>query len=206
MSKAKYYVVWAGRQTGVFSSWEECKKQTDNFNHPLYKSFTNKQEAEKAFRDSPYLHIKKREQHSVPSSLAQRPILQSLSVDAACSGNPGKMEYRGVHVQTKEVWFHQAFPLGTNNIGEFLAIVHGLAGLKQKNINIPVYSDSQIAIGWVKKKKCATKLEENNKTKVLFDVIRRAEKWLAENSWNQPLLKWDTANWGEIPADFGRKS
>jgi ribonuclease HI len=83
--------------------------------------------------------------------------------------------------------------------------VHGLALLKQKNIQMPIYSDSVNAIGWVKKKQCKTKLERNEKTEELFKLIERAEKWLAQNTYTTQILKWDTKKWGEIPADFGRK-
>lgn len=131
---------------------------------------------------------------------------ESVAVDAACSGNPGKMEYRGVYVATGEEIFHFG-PLegGTNNIGEFLGIVHALALLKQQNSPIPVYSDSNNAIKWVKNKKCNTKLKPTNENKYLFEVISRAEKWLAENDYSNPVIKWETDKWGEIPADFGRK-
>ena len=101
--------------------------------------------------------------------------------------------------------FHQKFNLGTNNIGEFLALVHVLAWLKREGKNTPIYTDSKIAIGWIKAKKCRTKFEKNIKTEALFEVVRRAEIWLHNNSFTNPILKWDTKSWGEIPADFGRK-
>jgi ribonuclease HI len=135
-----------------------------------------------------------------------KPILESLSVDAACSGNPGKMEYRGVYTKTGEEIFHQGpFVHGTNNIGEFLALVHGLAFLKQKNSNLPIYTDSQIAIGWVKAKRNQTKLIRTEENAGLFDLITRAETWLKQNEYTTTILKWETAVWGEVPADFGRK-
>ena len=94
---------------------------------------------------------------------------------------------------------------GTNNIGEFLAIVHGLALLKQKGFDMPIYSDSVNAINWIKQKKCKTKLPRDAKTEELFCLIERAEKWLRENTYTTRILKWETKQWGEIPADFGRK-
>ncbi|MBR4757357.1 MAG: hypothetical protein IK084_00975 [Bacteroidaceae bacterium] len=129
----------------------------------------------------------------------------ALAVDAACSGNPGPMEYRGVHLPTGKQVFHFGPMHGTNNIGEFLAIVHALALMKQKGLKIPVYSDSYNAILWVNKRQCKTKLERSEKTEELFNLIARAEKWLRENPDHAPVLKWETAVWGEIPADFGRK-
>jgi ribonuclease HI len=204
MSPQKFYVVWTGRESGVFTTWDDCKKQVDGFEGAKYKSFKTEAEANAAFNQkAPNFFANKKEiAKSDNNSVA---ISNSLSVDAACSGNPGVMEYQGVHVTTKEVWFHKKFDLGTNNIGEFLAIVHGLAELNRRNLMLPVYTDSMTALSWVKKKKCGTKLPETEETKELFDLIRRAEFWLKNNTWKQPLLKWETKLWGEIPADFGRK-
>lgn len=130
----------------------------------------------------------------------------ALAVDAACAGNPGKMEYRGVYLKTGQVVFHYGPVYGTNNIGEFLAIVHALALLKQKGTPLTIYSDSRNALLWVKKKKCRTTLARNARTEQLFQMIERAERWLAANTYNEmPLRKWETDKWGEIPADFGRK-
>jgi ribonuclease HI len=127
-------------------------------------------------------------------------------VDAACSGNPGLMEYRGVYTKTGEEIF-KVGPLeeGTNNIGEFLALVHGIAILKQKNLSIPVYSDSKTAMAWLKNKKTRTRLEKSEKNEKIFDLICRAENWLSTNEYSTQVLKWHTEAWGEIPADFGRK-
>ena len=127
-------------------------------------------------------------------------------MDAACSGNPGKMEYRGVLTHNKKQLFIKGpYQNGTNNIGEFLALVHGLGYLKQKNLVYPIYSDSKTAISWVKKGQCRTNLQITTENKLLFDLVKRAENWLKENTYNTQILKWETKIWGEIPADFGRK-
>ncbi|MDR2064202.1 MAG: ribonuclease H family protein [Prevotellaceae bacterium] len=209
--KTKYFVVWNGRQNGIFNSWEECKKQVDKFPKAKYKGFTSKKEAEEAFVSGYENCIKK----SILSENSEKklfvlnavqPIVQSVCVDAACSGNPGDMEYRGVNMENGNQIFHQGpFKEGTNNIGEFLAIVHGLALLKQKNSNLPIYSDSKIAISWVKNKKCRTNLDKTENNAKLFEIIERAEKWLNSNDEHNEVLKWHTTVWGEIPADFGRK-
>ena len=135
------------------------------------------------------------------------PNLESISVDAACSGNPGKMEYRGVLTHNKQqIFIKGPFKKGTNNIGEFLALVHGIALLKSKNKeDIPIYSDSKIAMSWVKQKRCKTNMHFDASNKDLLELIKRAEKWLKENTYKNPILKWETKAWGEIPADFGRK-
>jgi len=202
----KFYVVWAGHSTGVFDNWNDCKKQVSGFEKALYKAFSSREDAEKAFTEDPFNYI--RYKAIITPSLYKKndsPIFNSLAVDAACEGNPGKMEYRGVHIETKKVWFHQKFPLGTNNIGEFLAIVHGLVELKKRNLNIPVYTDSRTALTWIKNKKCATKLVEKEETEQLLRLIRRAENLLETENFENIVLKWKTDSWGEIPADFGRK-
>lgn len=128
------------------------------------------------------------------------------AVDAACSGNPGPMEYRCIDLATGAQVFHFGPLHGTNNIGEFLAIVHALALMEKQGIRDKViYSDSVNAIGWVNKKLCKTKLERTERTAQLYDIIRRAETWLRTHPVVTPILKWDTNHWGEIPADFGRK-
>lgn len=220
--KQKYYTVWVGKQLGVYNSWEECEEQVKGAEGAKYKSFDSREEAEKALWEDPSKYIvreaKKNAKSTEPvrSPFEARPILPSLSVDGACSGNPGQMEYQGVDTATKRQIFHFGpAPGGTNNIAEFLAIVHVLALLQKQAkerpkdaeqlLHLTIYSDSKTALAWVKKRKCGTKLAETEENKPLFDMIQRAENWLAVNTYANPLLKWDTDHWGEIPADFGRK-
>lgn len=203
-------MVWDGKKPGVYRSWEECQRQIHGYAGALYKGFATEEEACTAFLSPAWDYIGKNNQDKKPSReqiiKVGLPEKDSIAVDAACSGNPGKMEYRGVYTKTGEQLFHQGpFEEGTNNIGEFLALVHGLALLKQKNLPLPVYSDSITAIAWVRGKKAKTKIEPNDKNRILFDLIARAEKWLAENDYSTRILKWETEVWGEIPADFGRK-
>jgi ribonuclease HI len=182
----------------------------DGFDGASFKSFTSLMEAENAYESksgsgsSPMQSLKSSSRSTLPSKKTVI-LTPSISVDAACSGNPGVMEYQGVDTHTKEVLFHKKYPLGTNNIGEFLALVHGLAFLKKNGSDIPIYSDSVNALLWIKTKKCKTTLVKNNKTTELFETIARAEEWLKNNTWKNQLIKWETESWGEIPADFGRK-
>lgn len=210
MKKQKYYVVWVGVKPGIYDSWTDCQLQTKGYEGAKFKSFDTLSEAEAALASSPADYIShstdnKRNHPSKDTPLPPEVIENSLAVDAACSGNPGAMEYRGVHVASRQEVFHFGPVYGTNNIGEFLAIVHGLALMKQKGIEMPIYSDSVNAIGWVKQKVCKTKLERTPQTEKLFTLIARAETWLRQNSYTTPILKWETKQWGEIPADFGRK-
>lgn len=205
MGKTKYYVVWRGKETGIYDSWNECKSRIEGFEGALYKSFNTSEAATEAYHKGPWEYIGKEKKITPPANISEI-IKNSLAVDAACSGNPGLMEYRGVYVATGQELFRIGpYKQGTNNIGEFLAIVHGLAFLKQQNSKIPIYTDSVNAMLWVKNKKCKTKLEQNNDNAILFDLIERAEKWLKDNSYSTPIIKWNTEKWGEIPADFGRK-
>ena len=210
VKKNKYYVVWRGRLTGIFESWEECKQQTDGFEGAQYKGYPTRELAEAAHKLNYWQAVKQgvvnREQGIGNKEQGISIQIPSLSVDAACSGNPGVMEYRGVDTATGREIFHLGpFEHATNNVGEFLALVHGLALLKQYNKTMPIYSDSVNAIAWVRAKKCRTKLARTEKNIEVFNLIARAEHWLEENHYTTQILKWDTPNWGEIPADFGRK-
>lgn len=205
----KYYVVWFGHPTGIFDNWEDCKKAISGISGAQYKSFESLEEARIAY-DREYADYRGKKSKPALSERDLReigePDLYSIAVDAASSGNPGIMEYRGVDTQTHRELFRQGpFAQATNNIGEFLALVHGLAFLKKKGSDRKIYSDSRIAINWVKRKKCNTKLKKTYQNRPVFELIERAEKWLKNNSYSTEILKWETKAWGEIPADFGRK-
>jgi ribonuclease HI len=210
MAKNKFFVVWEGKEPGIYRSWEECKRQIHGYGGALYKGFATEAEAREAMVSPCWDYIGKNAKPKKPSTedIAKygTPNVESLSVDAACSGNPGLMEYQGVYTKTGELIFHQGpFKDGTNNIGEFLALVHGLALLKQKNSPVPIYTDSKTAMAWVRAKKTKSLLVRNENNAILFEMVARAEKWLAENTFSTEILKWETEIWGEIPADFGRK-
>jgi ribonuclease HI len=208
-SKKKFYVVWKGATPGVYQTWAECKAQIHGFAGAQYKSFESAAAAQAAFAAGPPRSTGvKQVRKSVPiPPVGPAPLnSEGICVDAACSGNPGPMEYQGVSLKDKDQVFHKKFPLGTNNIGEFLAIVHALAYLQKRGqYAVPIYSDSAIAIKWVAGKKCKTTLPSNERTKELLELVHRAESWLEENNFSNPVLKWHTERWGEIPADFGRK-
>lgn len=207
--KAAFYVVWSGKNPGIYDNWDECEAQVKGTAGAKYKGFASRDEAEQAFRSSPEQYIVRKPKEAVgdqPSAISSPPILPALAVDAACSGNPGVMEFRGVIADTGTEVFHRGpFEGGTNNIGEFLAIVLGLAYLKQNNLPWALYSDSRTALAWLKKGHADTKLEWNASNQDLFFMLRKAEMWLHDNTWTTPIYKWDTKAWGEIPADFGRK-
>lgn len=204
-SKSKHYVVWKGRQTGIFSSWPEAEAQVKGFVGAEYKAFESLNEAKRAFAGRYQDHLGKK---ATQNRLLQAPppITPSYCVDAACSGNPGLLEYRCVDTTTGEEIFHQGpFVQGTNNVGEFLAIVEALTLCKEKGHTWPIYSDSVNAISWVKAKKARTNLIPSGQNAELFERIVQAETWLRSHTYPNPILKWQTDSWGENPADFGRK-
>lgn len=207
MTKQKYYVVWKGHTPGIYTSWVETEKQVKGFRAAQYKAFGSLKEAEAAYQ-SEYVAFKGK-----PSSLGKwrhasiKPFLPSISVDAACNGSPGALEYRGVYTDSRgEIFRVGPFPDGTNNVGEFLAIVHALSWLQKYRKQLPIYSDSENGIAWVYTGKCRTNLKHTARNAPLFALIHSAENWLAENELaDDSVLKWDTEMWGENPADFGRK-
>jgi len=210
MKNNKFYTVWIGKIPGVYQDWETCSEQVNGFKGAKYKSFPSLQEAETAFQAGPdnyFIKELKQEKASWKTLTEGRPEANSISVDAACSGNSGVMEYRGVYTETGTEIFHQGpFQKATNNIGEFLAIVHALAWLKKNDLELPVYTDSRTAITWLKNKEVKTKLVRTEENEKVFELIQRALNWLDTNHYNVLVMKWNTNLWGENPADFGRKS
>lgn len=210
MAKQKFYVVWEGVKPGIYNTWAECQQNIKGYPKAKYKSFPTRYAAEAAFKGNYEDYATKEVNVALQleglKENQPKPIFPSLAVDAAWNTATGDMEYRGVDAQTgREIFRQGPYKNGTNNIGEFLAIVHGLAFLKQNNSSIPIYTDSMTAISWIRNKRTKTTLIQDSKNKTLFNLIERAEKWLRENKWTNPLLKWETQVWGEIPADFGRK-
>lgn len=207
--KERFYTVWKGKRPGIYTSWEDCKAAIKGAKGAQYKAFLSFNEAKKAYNGNYEDYKGKKEKPKLTNAELARigqPNYNSIAVDAASSGNPGIMEYRGVDTQTKKELFKQGpFEQGTNNVGEFLALVHGLAYLKKNNSDRIIYTDSKTAMSWVRKKSCNSKLKETEKNKVIFDLVRRAVTWLETNSYTTTIVKWETKAWGEIPADFGRK-
>lgn len=203
---AKFYVVWKGRKTGIFSTWADCEAQVKGFTGAEYKSFASREAAERALRGGYGAYAGKPASTGAWLFAPDPPIAESYCVDAACSGSPGPLEFRGVYTATGKEFFRQGpFANGTNNVGEFLAIVHALEWFQKKGVHAPLYSDSETAIAWVKAKRCNTELVPDKRNAPLFTLIDHAEDWLNENRVTIKILKWDTKAWGEIPADFNRK-
>ncbi len=202
--KQKYYVVWQGLEPGIYESWQACQAQIKGYPGAKYKAFDSKNEAETAFAEN-YTDVITTKKSKGAAPNLEGVIWDSIAVDAACSGNPGVMEYQGVDTRSGAQLFYQKFELGTNNIGEFLALVHALAMFQKTGEATPIYTDSRNAMKWIRDKRCKTTLPRNARTERLYQVIERAEKWLQTHTFPNKIMKWDTERWGEIPADFGRK-
>lgn len=219
----KYYVVWEGREPGVYDSWDECQQQVNGYPGARFKAFPSAEAAVAAYRGKPsdQLDIMRSILTHTSSPLMAKPAatysppvhpgirLDAIAVDGACSVNPGPMEYRAVRVSTGEELFHigDKAPLwGTNNIAEFLALIH-IAALLKKNgdTTTPIYTDSKNALAWLRRGASRTTLAREPRTEATLELLRRADAWLAANKIANPILKWNTDKWGEIPADFGRK-
>ena len=211
-NRGKWYVIWVGEEPGVCDSWAECESWVKNYPGARYKAFNTQAEAVEAFRNDPTEMDVLRTIACAPKQQVNYDAIpdivhDSIAVDGACSGNPGMMEYRGVDVPTGAELFRRGpFADATNNIGEFLAIVHALATFHENgNTHTAIYTDSRTALAWVRNRKCNTKLEHTDRNARIFGIIARAEKWLLTHTWSNPIIKWNTKEWGEIPADFGRK-
>lgn len=227
MKKRKFYVVWEGFAPGIYDSWDECLRQVEGYPGAKYRSYSSQTEATMAFRgdtDSE-MYALRTIASGMPVEAVAEPAPKSgkdnvmfggqylakpaawLAVDAACAGNPGVMEYRGVDLATgKEVFHFGPVKDGTNNIGEFLALVHALALCKQKGWGtVVIYTDSRTAMSWVRNGKAKTTLRQGPDNSDWYGMISRAENWLAANLKRNTVKKWQTEVWGEVPADFGRK-
>lgn len=222
-SNSKYYVVWVGRETGVYDNWSDCEEQILNFPGAKYKSFSSSAEAAQAFRGSDddgnpadlgslLISASDHRNEAVPfagrASYLSNPDIDkdAWAVDASCQGNPGIMEYRGVELATGRQLFKVGpFQDGTNNIGEFLAIVHALAEMHRRNEWHNIYSDSKTALAWVRNRQVKTQLKQTDRNVRLFELLGRGLVWIRSHSWPVKIMKWQTELWGEIPADFGRK-
>lgn len=202
----KYYVVWEGLAPGIYFSWEECQQQVAGVPNARYKAFKSKEDAIMAYRGDT-----RNELDMLRAIVENAPLpyrLDAIAVDGACSGNPGPVEYRGVDLSTgKEIFRVGPLPGGTNNIGEYLALVHALALLHNKgDRSTAVYTDSRNALAWFRNKSCRTTIGRTPSNRKIFELIERADKWLQTHTdIPNPVLKWETEKWGEIPADFGRK-
>lgn len=214
--KKKFYVVWEGREPGIYDDWDDAFEQVDGYPGAKYKSYPSYDSAVTAFRgpeSQQAAFLTKLASHVATEGSVRDYTtipgirLDAIAVDGACSRNPGPMEYRCVRIADgAEIFRKGPFAGGTNNIGEYLAIIHAAALLAQRgDTTTPIYSDSRTALAWVRNRRANTRVTPTAENAPLLQIVARADAWIQCHSIPNPLLKWDTDNWGEIPADFGRK-
>lgn len=211
--KRKFYVVWNGHHTGVFDSWAECKLQVEGYPNARYKGFPTQEDAIAAYRGDPaeqaqlITAIARHAEEHVNYEAFPDIVADSIAVDGACAGNPGMMEYRGVDVMTGAELFHVGpLPGGTNNIAEYLALVHAIAWLQQRGLDrVTIYTDSVTGLAWLRHRGARTTITPNAGNAQVMAVLARADAWIRSHTYSNPVIKWRTDEWGEIPADFGRK-
>lgn len=216
----KFYVVWAGRIPGIYEDWNDAKAQIENYPNPRYKSFASSEEAARAFRKNQPDggkaelgdFLARAGSRSLPKAgqpdymTIPEVDLDAWAVDASCMGNPGIMEYQGVELMTGRTLFRVGpFQDATNNIGEFLAIVHAMALMDRQGVVHNIYSDSVSGMAWVRNRKVKTQLKPTDRNRQVFELMARAVVWLNTHQYTGRIMKWQTELWGEIPADFGRK-
>lgn len=211
----KFYVVFKGFNPGVYDDWDDVKEQTTGFPGALFKSYGSSEEAAEAYRNyaggddiSDLVNIIAKASSAPQGNFSDHPEIDmdAWAVDASCLGNPGIMEYRGVSLKTGEVVFQKGpFPDATNNIGEYLALVHAMALMTQRGEFHNIYSDSKTAMSWWRNRMVKTKLAPTPKNSKVFELLARASVWVNTHHFPAKVMKWDTDRWGEIPADYGRK-
>ncbi|MCH5224855.1 MAG: ribonuclease H family protein [Muribaculaceae bacterium] len=215
----KYYTVFKGFSPGVYEDWDEVQLQIHGFPGALFKSFSTKEAAVEAYRN--FTGTEDREELARLITSANRPVTpppmdssrsnpevdwDAWAVDASCLGNPGIMEYRGVNLKTGEEIFRVGpFEDATNNIGEFLALVHAMALMAKTGDYHNIYSDSRTAMSWWRNRKVKTTLQPTPRNEKVFELLARASAWINVHQFPMKVSKWQTERWGEIPADFGRK-
>ncbi len=242
--KQRFYVVWEGRQPGVYDDYDDAFEQVDGWPGAKFKGYDSAETATEAYRrgapdatakslgsllsgaamaqgESNTAHRPQGRAKTARGTQGQAGLnagahidwrehpeidMNAWAVDASCQGNPGRMEYRGVELATgKEIFRIGPFEDATNNIGEYLAIVHAMALMEKRGETHPIYSDSVSGMAWVRRRKINTQLKATPRNGRVFELLARAQVWINGHRSLPRVMKWQTELWGEIPADFGRK-
>ncbi|CAH9058473.1 Ribonuclease H [Pseudoalteromonas sp. CIP111854] len=171
----KYYVIWTGRETGIFTTWDKCKSLVDGFAGAKYKSYSSLEEAQSAFSGKLSLTPLKAKQRAKTNksnitSLCQKeidamPFDIKIYTDGACDPNPGKAG-TGLAVykqnELSELWYGLYQAIGTNNTAELRGLAQALLLAKEylaSNFSVVIFCDSRYSIdcvtkwaaGWEKK-------------------------------------------------------
>jgi ribonuclease HI len=159
----KFYVVWEGREKGIFTDWDTCKKHIDKFAGAKYKSFKSRADAESAFQGGAQTALKKPKpaprkytgkglKTYSAEEIADLPAQTKIFTDGGCEPNPGQAAsgvavYRGGLVS--ELWYGLYNPQGTNNTAELNALHQALLMAENevaKQEPVAIFCDSKYAI------------------------------------------------------------
>lgn len=158
----KFYVVWAGRQTGVFTDWPTTHRQVDRFAGARYKSFATRAEAEQAFAGgAPRSAIVRRAANKAsgqaPVQADSSPFDLQIYCDGACDPNPGRAG-SGLAVyrngKLAQLWYGLYNPAGTNNTAELNALHRALVMAEAaiaSSFTVQILCDSTYAINCISK-------------------------------------------------------
>lgn len=173
MAKSKFYVVWQGHKTGIFTDWPTCSKQVMGAAGAKYKSFPTRAEAEAAFKNGPAARgssPNKKSAGTPAKSDAKKPVKPNsvktytadeiaslpgdtfIYTDGGCEPNPGEAGsgmaiYRDGKID--ELWYGLYNPAGTNNTAELNALHHALMIAKaeiSKARSVTILCDSKYSI------------------------------------------------------------
>lgn len=199
---SKYYVIWQGRETGIFTDWATCKKHIDKFPGAKYKSFKTLAEAEAAFggratntvsaNSKAKTAAKKKSSNTIKTyTAAEIDKLNTdtkIYTDGGCEPNPGEAGsgiavYRDGNVS--ELWYGLYNPHGTNNTAELSALFEALKMAEKEladNKTVAIFCDSkysiqcvtQWAVGWEKKgwKKSGGEIKNLDLIKKMFTLYQ----------------------------------
>ncbi|MGE4533629.1 ribonuclease H family protein [Halomonas sp.] len=170
----KFYVVWVGRQTGIFTTWEECSRQVKGYPKARFKSFPSREAAEAAFSKGPVAAAPAR-QGEGSDAPAKRPARRKtptpagpsaapgkrydteIYCDGACEPNPGDAG-SGMAIyrdgKLAELWYGLYNPAGTNNTAELNALRQALLVAQQeiaKGASVRIHCDSTYTINAITK-------------------------------------------------------
>jgi len=152
----KFYVVWSGRQTGVFTDWPTTQRAVDKFAGARFKSFPTRAAAEQAFSRDGSASIPPKTDRERRATHTTHQFDVSIYCDGACEPNPGNagsgiVLYRAGELA--QLWFGLYNPMGTNNTAELNALYHALrmaeAEIKTGN-SVEVCSDSAYSINCIR--------------------------------------------------------
>jgi len=171
MSK-KFYVVWKGAKTGVFSTWAEVQSNTQGRADAQFMGFPSKAEADAAFSSTYTKALMKRSltNNSSSNTITRKPprnndnkpapkITAEIQIycDGACSPNPGKSGTGlAVYKQGKvtSLYYGLYQPNGTNNTAELNGLLYAFK-LAKKYLPevepVQILSDSKYSIDCITK-------------------------------------------------------